>query len=327
MSSSTLGSAGGVQAPFYPTLLQNGLPRRPGPEGAGKPAAARVEEALAPQTIGRALAEPKASALASVPGSQPAAGGASGAAPCPNRSALEPPVASQRAPVPAAGLAADDAASARRQHDEEALWTAAMAALEERGRQEKVRAFLREHGFEGVNTASGWFRPRFPLHQAVELGDARMVDLLLRSKARRRVCDCKGLTPQELAREKCGDFGPQDEVLQVFKQHHAKRAAEKRKRAAETRQRDAALLHPAPRVSSLALPYLPECLERASAGAPCLLEEPEARDALVQCLSAASEVAALQAALEAEGASRRAAEAEVEALRARLQAAGLAEGI
>merc|ERR1719188_106815 len=143
-----------------------------------------------------------------------------------------------------------------------------------------------------------------------------MVDLLLQSRARRCVYDFSGRTPQQLAREMNTVLGSHDEVLRVFSDYNAKRAASKRRRKAEKISGAAAALgaqlaRPGIAMSTLAEPFLPQARQTA--------------DALVQCsldadASAGTDLS-LEAALESERAARRAAEAEVLALKAKLEEA------
>eukprot|EP00439_Symbiodinium_sp_Y106_P042043 s3174_g5.t1 len=146
---------------------------------------------------------------------------------------------------------------------EEAFWTKAQEALEERARREQLLQFLRKHRFKDVNTSSGWFfNFRFPLHAAVEDNDAEMVRVLLHFKSRTKMketwplcfllsslldvpclndlgfrvvgsCfnqDAAGLSARQLARKR-NHNGSHDMILQILNEH----AAARRKRAAARR--------------------------------------------------------------------------------------------
>merc|ERR1712211_121044 len=63
-------------------------------------------------------------------------------------------------------------------------------------------AFLKKHGFAGVNLSKGFFLSyTYPLHTAVEKRDSEMVQLLLRAKADRNLRDAHGRTPRVLAKK------------------------------------------------------------------------------------------------------------------------------
>eukprot|EP00440_Ansanella_granifera_P063020 gb/GFBE01068337.1/.p1 GENE.gb/GFBE01068337.1/~~gb/GFBE01068337.1/.p1 ORF type:complete len:265 (+),score=56.98 gb/GFBE01068337.1/:1-795(+) len=114
---------------------------------------------------------------------------------------------------------------------EEAFWSKAQEALEDRTRRERLLQFLKAHRFKDVNSSSGWFfNYRFPLHAAVEQNDASMVNLLMHFKAKTKLKDANGLTARQLARRRnaSGDY---DQILKIFSEH----AAGRRKRAAARR--------------------------------------------------------------------------------------------
>ncbi|CAE7213095.1 unnamed protein product [Symbiodinium sp. KB8] len=114
---------------------------------------------------------------------------------------------------------------------EEAFWTKAQEALEERARREQLLQFLRKHRFKDVNTSSGWFfNFRFPLHAAVEDNDAEMVRVLLHFKSKTKMKDAAGLSARQLARKR-NHNGSHDQILQILNEHTAAR----RKRAAARR--------------------------------------------------------------------------------------------
>mmetsp|Transcript_76828 Transcript_76828/g.167941 ORF Transcript_76828/g.167941 Transcript_76828/m.167941 type:complete len:326 (-) Transcript_76828:58-1035(-) len=94
-----------------------------------------------------------------------------------------------------------DEAARKRMEDDEFFWSAAQAALRERERLEKVNAFLKAHGFAGVNARRGWiFSYDYPLHCAAKHGDLEMVKLLLASKAVRRQRNSEGCTARQVAK-------------------------------------------------------------------------------------------------------------------------------
>lgn len=106
---------------------------------------------------------------------------------------------------------------------EEAFWKAAQKALRERARKEKVFAFLRKHGFKGVNERKGWFfNYTYPLHVAVELNNVDVVRALIKCKARKKLRDSSGRTPKQTALY-LNRFGSHDEMLSVL--HRPKRQA------------------------------------------------------------------------------------------------------
>mmetsp|Transcript_39244 Transcript_39244/g.70225 ORF Transcript_39244/g.70225 Transcript_39244/m.70225 type:complete len:244 (+) Transcript_39244:54-785(+) len=114
---------------------------------------------------------------------------------------------------------------------EEAFWSKAQEALQERAQREQLLQFLRKHRFKDVNSSSGWFfNFRFPLHAAVEDNDAQMVSLLLQFKSKTKLKDAAGLSARQLARKKNSN-GSHDAVLQILNDH----AAARRKRAAARR--------------------------------------------------------------------------------------------
>merc|ERR1712070_932678 len=92
--------------------------------------------------------------------------------------------------------------SADNDSDREAFWLAAQQALGEKDRREKVDAFLKKHGFAGVNKSKGWLLTfSYPLHVAVEENNLEMVQLLLKSRANRNFRDAHGRTARALARK------------------------------------------------------------------------------------------------------------------------------
>jgi len=114
-----------------------------------------------------------------------------------------------------ARLAAWVAAQEKAARDE-SFWTAAQQALHERERRERVGAFLKEHGFQTVNSKQGWWNYTYPLHVASELGDARLVQLMLDSKATRRRKNSAGQTARQLAKS-LNVGGSHDAVVEVLK--------------------------------------------------------------------------------------------------------------
>lgn len=93
------------------------------------------------------------------------------------------------------------AAAKERIAGDEAFWSAAQQALQERERRQKVAAFLSEHNFSGVNARRGWlWSYTYPLHCAAKHCDVKMVRLLLESKAERRQKDSEGRTAKGVAK-------------------------------------------------------------------------------------------------------------------------------
>jgi len=107
-------------------------------------------------------------------------------------------------------------AAQRKSARDEAFWTVAQLALHERERRERVGAFLREYGFADVNAKKGWWNYTYPLHVAAELGDARLVQFLLDSRAMRRRRDSSGRTARQLTK-KVNQQGSHDAVIRVLK--------------------------------------------------------------------------------------------------------------
>jgi hypothetical protein len=100
--------------------------------------------------------------------------------------------------------------------DQEVFWMVVQQTLLERNRREKVSAFLKLHGFKGVNKAKGFsFNYSYPLHVAVEEMNAEMVKLLLQSGADRNLRDCSGRSARVLARNSNID-GSHSAVLEAF---------------------------------------------------------------------------------------------------------------
>ncbi|CAJ1346349.1 unnamed protein product [Effrenium voratum] len=115
---------------------------------------------------------------------------------------------------------------------EEAFWSKAQEALQDRDRRERLLRFMKRHRFKDVNSSSGWFwNFRFPLHAAVEDNDAEMVRILLHFKAKTKQKDAAGWSARQLARKRNVN-GSHDGVLQILNEH----AAARRKRAAARRQ-------------------------------------------------------------------------------------------
>mmetsp|Transcript_1383 Transcript_1383/g.5594 ORF Transcript_1383/g.5594 Transcript_1383/m.5594 type:complete len:405 (+) Transcript_1383:131-1345(+) len=84
---------------------------------------------------------------------------------------------------------------------------------------EAVKAFLAQHGFREVNgKRRRRMRNIFPLHVAVELGDAKMVALLLEARADTSSRNSSGLTALELAHRR-GDAECSN-VFETFKVGH-----------------------------------------------------------------------------------------------------------
>jgi len=125
---------------------------------------------------------------------------------------------------------------------EEAFWTKAQEALEERGRREKLLQFLKANHFKDVNSSAGWFfNYCFPLHVAVEQNNAAMVEMLLHFKAKTKLKDASGETARQRAR-KMNVSGSHEKVLKVFAEHTAarkKRAAARRAARMEREQKAA----------------------------------------------------------------------------------------
>lgn len=317
MSAMIINTGNQQQVASYTTLLERTSALRRGLESAARAPQTGAKGASTPpvaQTLGKALAPGQTS-------SAPIA-----TDDCrPNfnlRAQEELRCAAPAAPASHQSTAAPACAEspARRGQGDEALWAASMSAIEDRQRQCRVQAFLQDHGFDGVNKACGWFRPRFPLHQAVELADARMVALLLKSGARRRVYDFTGLTPQQLARERNSILGSHDEVLKVFSDYGIQRAAEKKRRSAQKRAAVNAAgsvqqrCGPAIALCSLTDAYIPEACDHSA-------RAPQVASASAQCdLGSETLGEATEASLEKERAARLAAEAEVSSLRAKLRA-------
>mmetsp|Transcript_45497 Transcript_45497/g.87461 ORF Transcript_45497/g.87461 Transcript_45497/m.87461 type:complete len:225 (+) Transcript_45497:62-736(+) len=77
--------------------------------------------------------------------------------------------------------------------------------LQERGRwvrKTAVAAFLRDNGFTSVNEAKRTLlRTTYPLHLAAEMGNARMVEMLIREGAELTLQNSAGRTALQVARE------------------------------------------------------------------------------------------------------------------------------
>lgn len=93
-------------------------------------------------------------------------------------------------------------AARQRAADDEFFWNATQIALRERARREKVGAFLKAHGFVGVNSRRGWlWSYDYPLHCAAKHNDLEMVRILLQSKAIRRQKDSDNRTARAVAKK------------------------------------------------------------------------------------------------------------------------------
>lgn len=126
----------------------------------------------------------------------------------------------------------------------EALWTAIQQSLQDRERIERVWAFLRKHGFKGVNSSKGWaWSYTYPLHCAAELNDVAMVRLLLESHAIRRQRDSSGKTARQVAKA-ASKNGSHFEVTEALlpKKLQEQRAA--RRKEEELRRRRPAMIRP-----------------------------------------------------------------------------------
>lgn len=100
---------------------------------------------------------------------------------------------------------------------DEVFWMAAQQALCERERRERVRDFLKEHGFASVEKKKqGWWSYTYPLHRAAELGDVHLVQLLLESGAMRRQRNSSGQTARQAAKN-LNQQGSHNEVIQLLK--------------------------------------------------------------------------------------------------------------
>lgn len=100
---------------------------------------------------------------------------------------------------------------------EEAFWSAAQDSLLQRERRERLGAFLKEHGFRGVNSRRSWlWRHTYPLHVAAKQGDAELVGILLEAGAYRHQKDSKGRTARQLAKGLDNDDGSHAAVIQVL---------------------------------------------------------------------------------------------------------------
>lgn len=77
---------------------------------------------------------------------------------------------------------------------------------------EKVKQFLSQHGYLGVNTKrTKMMKSKYPLHTAVKLADQEMILLLLSSGADQSLKNSSGETPEQLAR-KLNKSGSHDRV-------------------------------------------------------------------------------------------------------------------
>lgn len=115
----------------------------------------------------------------------------------------------------------------------EGLWSQVQQSLQDRERIERVWAFLKQHGFSGVNSSKGWaWNHTYPLHCAAALGDVEMVQLLLASHALRRHRDSSGRTARQVAKsvEVKGSHSAVTEAL-LPKRLQEQRAAERNLKA------------------------------------------------------------------------------------------------
>ncbi|CAJ1448030.1 unnamed protein product, partial [Effrenium voratum] len=110
----------------------------------------------------------------------------------------------------------------REEQEREARRRAQEAEQKEREeRQKEVQAFLKLHGFTAVSGAKKSFMSStYPLHKAAELGDAHMVDQLLKSGATATQKNSSGRTPAQVAAKK-DRKGSHSAVLSVLTQTQA----------------------------------------------------------------------------------------------------------
>jgi len=82
--------------------------------------------------------------------------------------------------------------------------------------QKQLQAFLKEHGFTGVNgKRTRMMKSKYPLHSAVKHKDANIVRMLLKSGADPALKSSAGLTAQQLAL-KINKAGSHDHVLSAL---------------------------------------------------------------------------------------------------------------
>lgn len=75
-------------------------------------------------------------------------------------------------------------------------------SLEARKRSSRIRRFLQDNGFTGINSSKQkMFRNNYPLHAAVEQHDAEIMSLLLQAKADPKKVDSANRTPLDLAKK------------------------------------------------------------------------------------------------------------------------------
>eukprot|EP00441_Pelagodinium_beii_P032358 CAMPEP_0197641482 /NCGR_PEP_ID=MMETSP1338-20131121/15439_1 /TAXON_ID=43686 ORGANISM="Pelagodinium beii, Strain RCC1491" /NCGR_SAMPLE_ID=MMETSP1338 /ASSEMBLY_ACC=CAM_ASM_000754 /LENGTH=211 /DNA_ID=CAMNT_0043214477 /DNA_START=76 /DNA_END=711 /DNA_ORIENTATION=+ len=88
---------------------------------------------------------------------------------------------------------------------------------ERRERAQLVLAFLKQHGFTGVSSAKhSLMSTTYPLHKAAELGNAKLVAMLLKEGALPEQKNSSGKTAAEVAEKKNKD-GSHLEVISILK--------------------------------------------------------------------------------------------------------------
>lgn len=91
---------------------------------------------------------------------------------------------------------AEEAAAKARQEEQE--------RVEREEREKLVSAFLKQHGFAGVQSVkkSLLSGSTYPLHKAAELGDVKLVEMLIKSGADPTIKNSAGKTAGEVAQKK-----------------------------------------------------------------------------------------------------------------------------
>lgn len=105
-------------------------------------------------------------------------------------------------------------AQARREKEE--VERAAAQAAQKATEREKVKQFLVDHEYLGVNSKrTKMMKTKYPLHTAVKLGDQEMVLLLLSCEANPNLKNSAGQTPKQLA-IKLNKNGSHDGIIGVL---------------------------------------------------------------------------------------------------------------
>eukprot|EP00928_Gymnodinium_smaydae_P008997 TRINITY_DN13322_c0_g1_i1.p1 TRINITY_DN13322_c0_g1~~TRINITY_DN13322_c0_g1_i1.p1 ORF type:complete len:214 (+),score=51.93 TRINITY_DN13322_c0_g1_i1:82-723(+) len=109
----------------------------------------------------------------------------------------------REAAVAAAAAQAAKEAAEREQLEREQLQQQRLRQQEEASRKVEVEAFLKQHGFKGVNTGkSSLLKTTYPLHEAAKLNNLDMVKMLLAEGANPAQKNSRGKTASQRAAQK-----------------------------------------------------------------------------------------------------------------------------